>query len=207
MMLLGALLELLTVVLLSLRVNASSVSGETTAWGEEWGFIVHAWHCVVVVFFFAEFQFDVVPSSVVAFIGERVEYRCVAPCAGIFWIINDTIAGADHNIVVSTWTRPRNDREPGEESTLWITASAYANNSAIKCCVENRRIGLETHSSQAYLTVQGMPHCMCTSCNILNHYAIHTTNQRSSLSQFCTLHNYYPLDFACAKSYCTQNRQ
>ena len=94
----------------------------------------------------------------VAFIGERVQYRCVAPCADIFWLINGTIAGADHNTVVRTWTRPRSDGEPGEESSLWITASVYANNSAIKCCVEDRRIGFETHSSPAYLTVQGILH-------------------------------------------------
>ena len=143
--------------------------------------------------FFAEFQFDVVPASVVAFIGERVEYHCVAPCAGIFWLINDAIAGADRNIVVSTWTRPRNDREPGEESTLWITASAYANNSAIKCCVEDRRIGLETHSSQAYLTVQGMPHCMCTSCNIIL-LLCHSYYKSAIISSQCCYIT-YPLDF------------
>ena len=107
-----------------------------------------------------EFQFDVIPTSVVAFIGERVEYYCVAPCSGIFWLTNDAIAGADHNIVVSTWTRPRSDGEPGEESTLWITASVHANNSVIKCCVEDRSSGFETHSSPAYLTVQGI-HTVC----------------------------------------------
>ena len=105
---------------------------------------------------YTEFQFDVVPMPVAAFIGERVEYHCVAPCAGIFWFINDTIAGADHNIAVSTWTRTRSDNEPGEESTLWIIASVYANNSAIKCCVEDRSVGFETHSAPAYLTVQGI---------------------------------------------------
>ena len=105
-----------------------------------------------------DFQFDVVPTSVTAFARERVEYYCVAPCAGIFWLINDTIAGADHNIAVSTWTRARSDSEPGEESTLWITASVYANNSAIKCGVEDRSIGFETHSTPAYLTVQGTLH-------------------------------------------------
>ena len=112
-----------------------------------------------VLFLRLEFQFDVIPTSVVAFIGERVDYHCLAPCAGVFWLINGLTAGADYNIVVSTWTRPRSDRKPGEESTLWITASLYANNSAIKCCVEDREIGFETHSSPAYLTVQGM-HCL-----------------------------------------------
>lgn len=92
----------------------------------------------------------------VAFIGDRVEYHCVAPCAGIFWLINGTIAGADHNIVANIWTRQRSDREPGEQSTLSITASFYANNSAIKCCIEDRSIAFETHSSPAYLTVQGI---------------------------------------------------
>lgn len=84
-----------------------------------------------------EFQFDIIPTSVVAFIGERVEYHYLVPCAGVFWLINGLTAGADYNIVVSTWTRPRSERKPGEESTLWITASLYANNSAIKCCVED----------------------------------------------------------------------
>ena len=92
----------------------------------------------------------------VAFIGDRVEYRCVAPCTGIFWLINGTVPGADHKIVANTWTRSRSDGAPGEQSTLWITASIHANNSAIKCCVEDRSIAFETHSSPAYLTAQGI---------------------------------------------------
>jgi hypothetical protein len=104
----------------------------------------------------AEFQFDVVPASVVAFLGERVEYRCVAPCAGIFWLINATVAVADRNLDAAIWSRPRSDGAPGEESTLRITASVYANNSAIKCCIEDRSIAFETHSSPAYLIVQGI---------------------------------------------------
>ena len=118
----------------------------------------------IILSLWSEFQFDVIPTSVVAFTGERAEYHCVAPCAGVFWLINGLIAGADNNIVVTTQTNPRSDRAPGEESTLKITASVYANNSAIKCCVENRDIGFETHSSPAYLTVQGiyiaLPACM-----------------------------------------------
>ena len=108
----------------------------------------------------AEFQFDVVPTSLVAFTGEIVEYHCVVPCAGIFWLINGSIAGADNNLITSI---RRSNREPGEESTLRITASAYANNSAIKCCVEDRVTGFETHSSPAYLTVQGI-YIACTAC-------------------------------------------
>lgn len=94
----------------------------------------------------------------VAFIGDRVEYHCVAPCTGIFWLINGTAPGAlaAHKIVANTWTRSRSDGAPGEQSTLWITASIHANNSAIKCCVEDRRIAFETHSSPAYLTAQGI---------------------------------------------------
>ena len=95
------------------------------------------------------------PSSVTTFVGERAEFHCVAPCNGILWLINNRIAGAAQNIVTGSWTRQRVNGEPGEESTLWITATVHANNSIIECGIEDRSIKFETLSSPAYLIVQG----------------------------------------------------
>lgn len=90
-----------------------------------------------------------------AFDGYTAEFHCIAPCSGIFWVINDLIAQAVRNIATKTETGPRTDGQPGQKSTLWITATVHANNSIIKCGIEDRRTNFDTYSSPAHLTIQG----------------------------------------------------
>lgn len=102
-----------------------------------------------------DFQFDVEPSSVTTFDGHTAEFHCIAPCSGILWLINDLIAQAVRNIATRTETVPRTDGQAGQESTLWITANVHANNSVIKCGIEDTVTNFETYSSPAHLTIQG----------------------------------------------------
>ena len=92
-----------------------------------------------------------------AFIGEEVEFRCIAPYNGISWFINDTNVIAVQLIRTRRRFIDRLDGNPGEESVLAITTNALANNSAITCSIQDARNGIRIHSSEAHLRVQGIP--------------------------------------------------
>ena len=80
-------------------------------------------------------------------------FHCVARCEGVIWLINDTIAGVFSELTTSTETH---FRLSGEESLLSITATVSANNSIIKCAVEDWNNNLERQSTPgALLQVQG----------------------------------------------------
>ena len=111
------------------------------------------------------------------FDGHMAEFHCIAPCSSIFWLINDLIAQAVRNIATTTETVPRTDGQAGQESTLWITATVHANNSVIKCGIEDTITNFETYSSPALLTVQGI------------HMLIHM-NQTSAVFFFTILYRF-----------------
>ena len=102
-----------------------------------------------------DLRFDVIPTSITVYLMDSAEFHCVASCDGIFWLINDRFPGVDHNIDTRSETRLREDGQPGEESRLWITATARTNNSVVECGVENRRLNFEAKADPAYLTIQG----------------------------------------------------
>ena len=98
------------------------------------------------------------PTSITTYLMDSTEFHCIASCDGIFWLINDLFPGANQNIQTRSETHLRVDGQPGEESRLWITATAQANNSVVECGVENRRLNFEAKANPAYLTVQGTEH-------------------------------------------------
>ena len=90
------------------------------------------------------------------FIGEEVEFRCIAPFNGISWFINDTNVIDVHFIQkIRRLFTARQDGNPGEESMLVITTNLLANNSVIKCSVRDRS-GTRIYSSEAQLRSQGI---------------------------------------------------
>lgn len=103
----------------------------------------------------SEVQFDVVPSSVTAYLMGYAEFHCIASCSGVFWLIDDQYPGANQDIETRSETGQREDGQPGQESTLWITATEQANNSVIECGVEERRTNFVIKANPVYLTVQG----------------------------------------------------
>lgn len=97
----------------------------------------------------------ILPSSITTFIGEDAEFRCIAPFNGISWFINDVNVITVQTIQASRRFTPRQDGKPGEESVLVITTTAFANNSAIKCSVQDES-GTSVYSSEAQLRIQGI---------------------------------------------------
>ena len=104
----------------------------------------------------SETEIHVFPPSITTFIGQKAEFHCTAPNNGISWFINDTIAGAIQSIGTRTRFMARQDGNPGEESVLVITATTLANNSVIKCSVQDRN-GTNIYSFGAQLIIQGIP--------------------------------------------------
>ena len=90
-----------------------------------------------------------------SYLGDVAEFRCVSRCYDIVWHINDTIVGAVRIVHTQTYTR---QRSAGQESTLWITATASANNSIIKCTVRDLDTNSEIliESEGVLLKVQGI---------------------------------------------------
>ena len=112
----------------------------------------------VTYFVDSQLRFDLLPSPVNSYLGDVAEFRCVSRCYDIVWHINDTIAGAVRIVHTQTYTRKRSDGEPGQESTLWISATASANNSIIKCTVRDLDTNSEIliASDGVLLKVQGI---------------------------------------------------
>ena len=94
------------------------------------------------------------PTSMIAFIGTNVTFRCRSTGDYVTWSVNGTLFNNLENTSdISTSVIPTNDGPA--LSLLFIQASKMNNNTVIQCVTMDIQDNKSENSSEATLTVQG----------------------------------------------------